>query len=189
MTLAPTRPDAFTPAERAGVAAPSVTAMLLSRGDPLGMGELLEAVLGQALPPDEVLVLNRTDAGPAPRVPAPGDGGRLDTGDARDPDTDDASGSDDADADTGAQADDARTPASESTSSERAETAEQAETPEQAAVGEPEPASGLAAIVEAVASTRRIPVTVRTVDPRTPVRVAIRDAVLEREPDPELPGE
>ncbi|MEO5609480.1 MAG: glycosyltransferase family 2 protein, partial [Ornithinibacter sp.] len=264
MTLAPTRPDASTSAEPAGVAAPSVTAVLLSRGDPLGMGELLEAVLGQALPPDEVLVLDRTDAGPAPRVPASGAVGTLDTDDASDSDsvdakspdtvdpsdsdTVDASESDDPDADTGAQADDAGTSASESASAERAETAEHAESAEQAetaeraesaeraetagraesaeraetaeqaetaeraesaeraetaehaetpehaetaghaAVLEPEPASDLAAIVEAVASTRRIPVTVRTVDPRTPVRVAIRDAVREREPDPQLSG-
>ncbi|MEO7421199.1 MAG: glycosyltransferase family 2 protein, partial [Ornithinibacter sp.] len=142
MTLAPTRPDAFTPADQAGVAAPSVSAVLLSRRDPRGMGELLEAVLGQALPPDEVLVLDRTDAAPTPRVPASGEAGTPDTADA---------GRDE--------------------------------------VVEPAPEIDLAAIVEAVASTRGIPVTVRSIDPRTPVRVAIRDAVREREPAPELPGE
>ena len=71
MTLAPTRAEVSAPTDAAGAAAPTVTAFLFSRRDPRGVGELLEAVLTQTLPPDEVVVLDRTQGSPLPDAAAP----------------------------------------------------------------------------------------------------------------------
>lgn len=149
-----------------------MTAVLLSRRDPRGIGELLEAVLGQALPPDDVVVIDRTDAGAAPRetptvgpVPSapPATDGSVEA-------HDDSPGAGDTDEDSPDPAGD-----SDDDAPDLAEGSG--------------PAAGLAAIVEAVASTRRIPVSVTTADPAAPVRAAVRDVVSEREPDAEAHGE
>ncbi|MBM6405942.1 glycosyltransferase family 2 protein [Phycicoccus sp. CSK15P-2] len=58
----------------AGAVAPHVTAVLVSRRDPAGVAEVLDAVLAQTLAPDTVLVLDRT-AGRT--TPAPGGDGEL----------------------------------------------------------------------------------------------------------------
>ncbi|MGL4177346.1 MAG: hypothetical protein ACRCSN_14855, partial [Dermatophilaceae bacterium] len=65
MTLAPSRPPS-TSADPAGEVAPTVTAVLVTRTDPRGLAELLDAVLGQNLAPDAVLVLDRTDGARGP---------------------------------------------------------------------------------------------------------------------------
>lgn len=54
---------------------PTVTAVVISRDDPRGLGDLLDAVLGQSLLPDAVLVLDRTAGSVVPGVDgAPGTG-------------------------------------------------------------------------------------------------------------------
>src|SRR6478752_8913127 len=58
MTLAPARPTS-TPSVTDGVD-PSVTAVVITRRDPAGLAALLDAVLGQSLTPDAVVVLDRT---------------------------------------------------------------------------------------------------------------------------------
>lgn len=58
MTLAPTRPAAAAPT--AAAVPPVVTAVVVSRRDPAGVAEVLDAVLTQTLVPDEVLVVDRT---------------------------------------------------------------------------------------------------------------------------------
>ncbi len=95
MTLAPARPTS-TPSAPDGVE-PSVTAVVITRRDARGLAELLDAVLGQSLPPDAVLVLDRSD-GAAIR-PADsgndgdGDGESAGAGDgAGEPSTPDATG-------------------------------------------------------------------------------------------------
>ncbi|MGL5850062.1 MAG: hypothetical protein ACRCZD_04680, partial [Phycicoccus sp.] len=65
MTLAPARPPS-TSADSAGEAAPTVTAVVVTRTDPHGLAELLDLVLGQTLVPDAVLVLDRTGGARGP---------------------------------------------------------------------------------------------------------------------------
>ncbi len=60
MTLAPPRPVDTAPAPSAGAAAPRVTAVVVTHRDPVGLADLLDAVRAQTLPPDELLVLDRT---------------------------------------------------------------------------------------------------------------------------------
>ena len=60
MTLAPPRPVDTVPAPSAGAVPPVVTALVVTHRDPAGLADLLEAVLGQSLVPDDVLVLDRT---------------------------------------------------------------------------------------------------------------------------------
>ena len=59
MTLAPTRPTDTAPTP-VGAVAPFVTAVVISRRDPVGLTEVLEAALAQTLVPDAVLVVDRT---------------------------------------------------------------------------------------------------------------------------------
>ncbi|MBR7743932.1 glycosyltransferase [Phycicoccus sp. BSK3Z-2] len=70
MTLAPTRPDA-APAPSAGVVAPRVVAVLVSRREPSGIGDVLEATLAQSQVPDAVLVVDRTGGRTAPTADSP----------------------------------------------------------------------------------------------------------------------
>src|SRR5215207_10617867 len=67
MTLAPARPQ-YAPSD-AGGAEPTVVAVLVTRTDPQGLGDLLEAVLTQSLVPDSVLVLDRTEGRVLPAPP------------------------------------------------------------------------------------------------------------------------
>lgn len=75
MTLAPTHPVDIAPAQAPGVVPPVVTAVVVTRRDPAGVAEVLQAALAQALPPDEVLVVDRTGGR---TLPAP-DGGAEQT--------------------------------------------------------------------------------------------------------------
>ena len=72
MTLAPPRPQ-HAPSDPGGVE-PTVTAVVVTRRDPRGLADLLEAVLTQSHPPDAVLVLDRTAGAtlpdPAVGIPA-----------------------------------------------------------------------------------------------------------------------
>src|SRR6478752_1013110 len=67
MTLAPARPMS-TPPSTGGVD-PTVTAVVISRRDPRGLADLLEAVFAQSLGPDAVLVLDRTNGAFLPTAP------------------------------------------------------------------------------------------------------------------------
>src|SRR6188768_3754794 len=58
MTLAPARPLSISSSPDG--MDPSVTAVVITRRDPAGLAALLDAVLGQSLPPDAVVVLDRT---------------------------------------------------------------------------------------------------------------------------------
>ena len=71
MTLAPTRPVSSAPAHPAGAAAPRVVAVLVSRREPSGVADLLEATLAQTLPPDEIVLVDRTGGATAPTATAP----------------------------------------------------------------------------------------------------------------------
>ena len=53
---------------------PSVTAVVITRRDPAGLAALLDAVLGQSLPPDAVVVLDRTAGAVLPAGAARRDG-------------------------------------------------------------------------------------------------------------------
>src|SRR4051812_9484677 len=64
MTLAPARPTS-TPSAPDGVE-PSVTAVVITRRDARGLAALLDAVLDQSLPPDAVLVLDRSGGAAIP---------------------------------------------------------------------------------------------------------------------------
>src|SRR6478752_10203053 len=64
MTLAPARPMS-TPPSTGGVD-PTVTAVVISRRDPRGLADLLEAVFAQSLAPDAVLVLDRANGAEEP---------------------------------------------------------------------------------------------------------------------------
>ncbi len=66
MTLAPARPMS-TPSAPDGVD-PTVTAVVISRRDPRGLADLLDAVLDQTLTPDAVVVLDRTGGAVLPGV-------------------------------------------------------------------------------------------------------------------------
>ena len=122
MTLAPARPR-NAPSDPGGVE-PTVTAVVVSRRDPQGLADLLEAVLTQSHAPDAVLVLDRTGGVTLP---------------AADGDTDDILS-------TG-------------------------------------PAADLAAVVDAVRAGHSVPVEVRAVEHRTPVRAAVHRALLTHELD------
>ena len=67
-----------TPSRTDGVD-PSVTAVVITRRDPAGLAALLDAVLGQTLTPDAVVVLDRT-AGAV--LPAGADARDLEPADA-----------------------------------------------------------------------------------------------------------
>ncbi len=54
---------------------PTVTAVVISRGDPHGLGDLLDAVFAQSLVPDAVLVLDRTAGSVLPGVDGAPDSG------------------------------------------------------------------------------------------------------------------
>ena len=81
MTLAPPRPQ-NAPSDPGGVE-PTVTAVLVSRRDPQGFAELLEAVLTQSHALDAVLVLDRTGGITLPSADGDADGIPL-TGPAAD---------------------------------------------------------------------------------------------------------
>ncbi|NHA67991.1 glycosyltransferase [Phycicoccus flavus] len=66
MTLAPSRPEDAAAAAVAGARPPVVTAVLVSRRDPAGAAETLDAALAQSLLPDEVLVVDRSDGSTRP---------------------------------------------------------------------------------------------------------------------------
>src|SRR6187402_3553055 len=72
MTLAPARPLSISSSPD-GVD-PSVTAVVITRRDPAGLAALLDAVLGQSLPPDAVVVLDRTAGAVLPAGAARRDG-------------------------------------------------------------------------------------------------------------------
>lgn len=135
---------------------PSVTAVVISDRDPRGLAALLDAVLGQSLVPDAVLVLDRTagavlapaaEAGPAQHTP-PGRGEGVDPAEHTD-----VSGPTPTD---GAAADPV--------------------TLDRAGVD-------LTAVVDAARRSHRVPVTVLAGDPRTPMRAAAHQALLDHELD------
>ena len=126
MTLAPPRPQ-NAPSDPGGVE-PTVTAVLVSRRDPQGFAELLEAVLTQSHALDAVLVLDRTGGITLPSADGDADGIPL-TGPAADLPAD------------------------------------------------------LAAVVDAVRAGHPVPIEVRAVEHRTPVRAAVHRALLAHELD------
>ncbi|QNN50017.1 glycosyltransferase [Phycicoccus endophyticus] len=66
MTLAPPRPADAAPVPAGGVAAPTVTAFVVTHRDPSGLAALLAAVRAQTQRPDAVVVLDRTGGSAVP---------------------------------------------------------------------------------------------------------------------------
>ncbi|HET7763097.1 MAG TPA: glycosyltransferase family 2 protein, partial [Phycicoccus sp.] len=167
MTLAPARPAATAPVASTGAVPPVVTAVLVSRLDPVGAGEALRALLTQTLLPDEVLVVDRTRGAALPPGPA-GEARPAAGPSARDADDPpDADGTDDTDDDAAADDDAA---------------------PDEAPGPAPVAPVTLADVVATVAEHSPVPVTVVEASPRIPVRRAVHAAVAAHPPLGEAPA-
>ena len=151
MTLAPARPQ-YAPSDPGG-AEPTVVAVLLTRRDPQGLADLLDAVLTQSLTPDSVLVLDRTEGRvlpPAAHSPRPAAMGPYAAGSAVS--VEDASTGDDDDWSL--------------------------VIPDEPPDAPDLVADDVAAIVRAVASRHGISVSIRPVDPQVPLRTAVHRVLL-----------
>ncbi len=198
MTLAPARPEHAPPDP--GGAEPTVLAVLVTRRDPGGLADLLRAVLTQSLTPDSVLVLDRTEGRVLPPSPeaaaeadaadgagaARGGGGSEDTALL---DADGAAATDAAAAlDDGLALDNTSTPPDTSAPTHDVGPGDaSSRSGGWAASGASAPAANrppaivaddVVAIVQDVAPGHGIPVWIRPVDPRTPLRAAVHDALL-----------
>ena len=182
---------------------PSVTAVVITRRDPAGLAALLDAVLGQTLAPDAVVVLDRTAGAVLPAGAARRDGEpALATGspatrrrptrlgrapapehDEADRSTHEPGSAGHADAPTGTTGTTGTTTADRSTH-EHGSAGHAA--PEHAAADRSalEPGSvTVSDLVDSARRTHRVPITLLAVDPRTPARTAAHRALLDHELD------